>query len=368
MNKLSNCILAIIMIAAALLLSVGGTMLNIDAKRILLTIVAAAVGAAFAVFVNRCGANRVLKLASWLAGGLVLVLFLTRFTPLGCSVHGSRRYFHLLGFHFTPALLSMPIICLFWAHCTTLPPVSVKRWLLPLLVTTAVTALVLAEPFISMAGMIAVFALVLLVLWKPGPKSIVLCAAAAVLIGAASVAAVLNHRAERGQKDFYRHLFSPDPQTNYHTWSLHTTLKHSAFVGKHHIPETMPHHIPNAEHDAPLVAGCGEFGYIFMIAALLLTSVIIACGVVLTIRNRRMPDRLLTGGMTASIALPALINTAMMFGLLPMGGVAFPFLSHGGTAMLSNFFALGLIVVASIHGCKDFTPEKNFRMESTVQD
>jgi len=93
-----------------------------------------------------------------------------------------------------------------------------------------------------------------------------------------------------------------------------------------------------------MVAGCGEFGYLFMIGTLLLMAAIICCGIIITKRCENPTARLLAGGMTAVIALPALTNTLMMFGLLPIGGVTFPFLAYDGTAMIANAFALGGII------------------------
>ena len=104
------------------------------------------------------------------------------------------------------------------------------------------------------------------------------------------------------------------------------------------------HHIPNAITDSALVAGCGEFGYIFLITSLLLIVAIIISCVIITVRCKTPTARLLAGGMTAVIALPALTNMLMMFGLLPIGGVTFPFLAYGGSAMLANAFALGGII------------------------
>ena len=107
------------------------------------------------------------------------------------------------------------------------------------------------------------------------------------------------------------------------------------------------HHILNAITDSALVAGCGEFGYIFLIVALLSIITIISCCIIITKRCKNPTDRLLAGGMTAVIALPALINTLMMFGLLPMGVVAFPFLSYGGSAIIANALALGCMIAVS---------------------
>ena len=135
-------------------------------------------------------------------------------------------------------------------------------------------------------------------------------------------------------------------ESAYHTWICLKTLKHSTFFGKCQFPAEMSqsHHIPNAITDSALIAGCCEFGYLFMIGALLLIAAIIFCGVIITQRCEKSSARLLAGGMTTAIVLPALANTLMMFGLLPIGGVPFPFLTYGGSAMLANAFALGCII------------------------
>ena len=143
--------------------------------------------------------------------------------------------------------------------------------------------------------------------------------------------------------DFFKNYLDYDMESAYHTWICLKTLKHSVFVGKYQFPPEMSqtHHIPNAITDSALVAGCGEFGYLFMIGVLLLTAAIIFCGVIITKRCENPTARLLAGGMTAVIALPALTNMLMMFGLLPIGGVTFPFLAYGGSAMIANALALG---------------------------
>ena len=135
----------------------------------------------------------------------------------------------------------------------------------------------------------------------------------------------------------------------YHTWICLKTLKHSTFFGKCQFPAEMSqtHHIPNVITDSVLIAGCSEYGYIFLLAALLLTTVIIICGIIITKHCENLTDRLISGGMTAVIALPALTNTLMIFGLLPIGGVSFPFLAYGGNAMIANAFAVGCIIAVT---------------------
>jgi len=53
---------------------------------------------------------------------------------------------------------------------------------------------------------------------------------------------------------------------------------------------------------------------------------------------------LLAGGITALFFWQVFINIAMTLGLLPVVGVPLPFMSYGGSAMLVNFIAVGILI------------------------
>ena len=149
--------------------------------------------------------------------------------------------------------------------------------------------------------------------------------------------------------DFFKNCSEYNIKTTYHTWICLKTLKHSVFFGQCQFPSDMSqtHKISNAVANPALVAGCGEFGYLFMIGTLLLMAAIICCGIIITKRCENPTEKLLAGGMMAVIALPALTNMLMMFGILPIGGVTFPFLAYDGTAMIANALALGGMLAVS---------------------
>lgn len=341
MDKITNKILAAVMTGSAILLGIGNLLIvkSLQPQNLNSAILHLVCGVAAALAIYLCGTKRLLKATPYLmAAELILLLICPVF---GYNINGATRWLAIGSFRFAPALLAMPILCLFWAYIKdkSTDGISKKNVFLLLAVTLFTAGLVLIEPFYSMAGFIAILSLILLAFMQCNWKKAVIAAAVVLIVGAALVPVM--------QKNFYSNLFSPDYNTQYHTWSLLTTLKHSVFCGHHQVPAEPKYHIPNAVTDSALIAGCGEFGYWFLIIALLLMVCIIACGAVIAKRNSTPSDRLLAGGMTAVIALPALINTLMMFGLLPMGGVAFPFLAYGGTAMLANAMTLGCILASN---------------------
>jgi len=55
----------------------------------------------------------------------------------------------------------------------------------------------------------------------------------------------------------------------------------------------------------------------------------------------------LAAGITLSLGLQALINMAVVFGLLPTKGLALPFISYGGSALMVDLFAVGVLMSVS---------------------
>jgi len=62
---------------------------------------------------------------------------------------------------------------------------------------------------------------------------------------------------------------------------------------------------------------------------------------------RRAPDRfsqLLAAGMTVTIFFYVAINMMMVMGLAPVVGIPLPFISHGGSSMMTNMLCIGMIM------------------------
>jgi rod shape determining protein RodA len=60
--------------------------------------------------------------------------------------------------------------------------------------------------------------------------------------------------------------------------------------------------------------------------------------------TREPYGRLVAIGLVALLSTQALINTGMLVGLLPITGLALPLVSYGGSSLLANLLALGLLL------------------------
>ena len=351
MNKISNSVLAVIMSCCALALC-GGNLLILKAfepTALTAGIRQLVLGIAVAGVICFSGHDWLRKIAPILTGILLAGLFLC--PVFGYRLNGATRWFKISGidFYFSPALLAMPVLCLLWALVLKKFPEGLgrKQQFYLLGITLLAAGSIFIEPFISMAGFVVLLGMILFCLSGCGYKKAMICAWLFLGVAAVFTIGPAEYDPLQKQKDFYSCLFAPDYNKQYHVWSLATTLKHAVFYGRHQVPAEPKYHIPNSCTDSALAAVCGEYGYGFLIAALLLMLGVIVCGAVIAKRCKDPAERLLAGGMTAVIGLPALVNTLMMPGVLLPGSVSFPFLALGGTAALGNALALGCILSAA---------------------
>ena len=60
-----------------------------------------------------------------------------------------------------------------------------------------------------------------------------------------------------------------------------------------------------------------------------------------------MFSRLLVSGIVILIAAQGFLNIASVTGVFPLTGVPLPFVSHGGTALMMDLFAIGIVLNVS---------------------
>lgn len=87
-----------------------------------------------------------------------------------------------------------------------------------------------------------------------------------------------------------------------------------------------------------------ELGLLGTLAVLLLYVGLVYCAVRIMLRTTDPLVRLATGGIMIWLTSQAIINMGMVSRLLPVIGVPLPFVSYGGSSLLSSLFAAGLLL------------------------
>ena len=119
--------------------------------------------------------------------------------------------------------------------------------------------------------------------------------------------------------------------------------------GKGFMKGTQTHleFIPERTTDFIFAAFAEEFGLLGCIGLLLSFSLLILRGLMIAADAPTVFTRLLAGAITLSFFTYAFVNMGMVSGILPVVGVPLPFVSYGGTAMVSLGLGLGILMSIS---------------------
>jgi cell division protein FtsW (lipid II flippase) len=121
-------------------------------------------------------------------------------------------------------------------------------------------------------------------------------------------------------------------------WSMSTGSTLGAGLGLGDV-----RYLPAGHTDLVLAAVGEELGAAGVIAAAAACAVIAWRGIRIARAASSDATFFLAVALTMSLVTPMLVMAAGMLGIVPLTGVATPFLSYGGSAMLANFAALGLL-------------------------
>ncbi len=117
-------------------------------------------------------------------------------------------------------------------------------------------------------------------------------------------------------------------------------------TGKGFMQGTQTHleFIPERTTDFIFAAFAEEFGLAGTIGLLLAFTFLIFRGLMIAAEAPTLFSRLLAGAITLSFFTYAFVNMGMVSGILPVVGIPLPFVSYGGTAMVTLGVALGMLM------------------------
>ena len=119
--------------------------------------------------------------------------------------------------------------------------------------------------------------------------------------------------------------------------------------------------LPFAPTDSIFAVVAEELGLFGSMLLMSLYAVLVWRGLVIARRAPDMLGTLLASGVTFWIGMEALINMAVMVGLMPFAGNALPFVSAGGSNLVSTLSAIGIILNISRLSGESVKKEENER-------
>ena len=220
--------------------------------------------------------------------------------------------------------------------------------LLPALGTVfLMVGLVLAEPDMGTACMIAFIAAVMLFVADISLRYVLPVLLAAVPVGYLLIVRV-PYRLQRVQA-----FFSPGTDPQGHGFQLLQSLIAVGSGGFSGVGLMESHQklffLPEAHTDFIFAVICEELGFLGAIVVLTLFAIYGWRGFVAAMKAPDDFGRFLGLGVTTMVVGQAMINLSVVLGLMPTKGIPLPFISYGGSSLLGMLLATGVLLNISQH-------------------
>jgi len=277
---------------------------------------------------------------------VALMLVAVQIPGIGRVAGGARRWLVAGPITFQPVELAKLALVLYLAHFLAHRGVSIRNLrrgvLPPLAITTGLAALVLRQPDMGSAMVLGVVTMSLLFVGGARIVHLALIAIAALPVVALAVV-VAPYRFQR-----ILAFLNPwhDPQgTGFHIIQSLLAFGSGGLFGVGLGASRQKFFYLPERHTDFIFAILGEeLGLLGTLGLLAVFGLFIYRGFRIA---RAAPDRygaLLALGITASVAGQALMNMGVATGLLPVTGVPLPFVSFGGTSLVTTMIQVGILL------------------------
>jgi rod shape determining protein RodA len=280
--------------------------------------------------------------------GVVMLIGVAFF---GTVVNGSRRWLNLGFARFQPSELmkiALPLM-LAWYFQKFEGRVGWKDFVVAAVLIVVPVYLIKRQPDLGTALLIGAAGFYVLYLAGLSWKVIVGLAA----LGVAAAPLIWPHLADYQRERILTFLDpSRDPLgAGYHSSQASIALGSGGVIGKGWLNGTQTHldFLPERHTDFIFAVFGEEFGLIGNAVLLLLYLLLIGRGMMITMNASTLFGRLLAGAVTLMFFTYAFVNMGMVSGILPVVGVPLPLISYGGTAMVSLFIGLGVLMSVQAH-------------------
>jgi len=281
----------------------------------------------------------------WMYGLGLLLLVLVALT--GDIAMGAQRWLDLGFVRFQPSemmKLAVPLACAWFLHERPLPPSPMSLLILALAIGVP-TLLIAEQPDLGTSLLVAASGAMVLLL--AGLQMRYIAAVIALLVPTAFVAwQFLLHDYQK-----QRVLTFLDPQSDplgagYHIIQSQIAIGSGGVFGKGYLngSQAQLEFLPERSTDFIFAVIGEEWGLIGLVTVIALYLFVIGRSLYLAATAQDTFARLAAGSLSLTFCVYVFVNTGMVTGLLPVVGVPLPFISYGGTAMVTLMAGFGILM------------------------
>ena len=268
---------------------------------------------------------------------------------------GAQRWINLPGFGSVQPSefmkLGMPMMCAWYLSKRDLPP-SLSSVMVTLGIILVPVILIAKEPDLGTSLLVAASGI--FVLFLAGLSWWMISSAIALFIPLVAVAwQFLLHDYQRTR---VLTLLNPDADAQGAGWNIiqsKTAIGSGGLTGKGYLEGTQSHlyFLPEGHTDFIIAAFSEEFGLLGVMLLMFIYSCLLTRALYIAFTHPDTYSRLLAGAISMSFFVYIFVNVGMVGGILPVVPLPLPFISYGGTAIVTLMAGFGLLT--SIHTHKN---------------
>jgi rod shape determining protein RodA len=269
----------------------------------------------------------------------------------GDVVNGARRWLHVGVTRFQPAemmKLALPLMLAWYFHRNE-AGLRLRDFAFGALLLAVPVLLIARQPDLGTAVLVAAAGFYVIFFAGIGWKVL----SALGVLGAASLLPLWGMLHDYQRRRILT-LIDPtqDPLgAGYHTIQSTIAVGSGGITGKGWLHGTQTHleFIPERHTDFIFAVFSEEFGLVGNAVLLALYTLLIARGLMIAANAATVFSRLLAASLTLMFFTYAFVNMGMVSGILPVVGVPLPFISYGGTSLLTLFIGIGILMSVHSH-------------------
>lgn len=224
---------------------------------------------------------------------------------------------------------------------------SVKGYIVPAIMLVIVIALLYFQDHLS--GAITMVAIAFIIILASGIKLKMKYVIPIILIAIAAVLAFAYSDEYRMQRIFG--FLNPTEDISDGNWQPTQSLYaigSGGLFGKG-LGQSRQKYLwlPEAQNDFIFSIYAEEFGFVGSLVLIILLSYFIIRGITIGLKCKDMFGMLLTVGIIGLFAVQFILNIAVVTKSMPTTGIPFPFFSSGGSSLLFNLMAMGIVLNVS---------------------
>lgn len=275
--------------------------------------------------------------------GIVLIfsiLCMIYVVLFGTEIQGAKRWINLFGIGLQPSEFAKPafaVVCA-WLLASGRLIKQFPGYILSILLYTILVILLLLQPdigmFVTVSGMFAVQ-----VYLSGIPIMLV-----SVLGGVFASLGVMAYFMFDHVHTRINRFLNPAHGEAYQVEKSLETLQNAGWFGKGPGEGIVKYELPDAHTDFIMAVSAEEFGFILTAFLVGVFAFIVLRGFWLMRQENNHFCQIAVAGLLTQIAIQAIVNMGSTLNMLPTKGMTLPFISYGGSSLVSIGFAFGIIL------------------------